>query len=246
MTAPRFRKGDVCRLEYEDERCALEVRDVAVAGSCNNKCSHHVLVSGGRTTLWRCSVILTLLRRPLHVGDQLRNQDGTTCEITTNNAAFCSARLAPGCTHADGTAIEVPPSPLKKGGTLHYLGVTIPSILPVAIPIIRPGSESRGEARPHFATRADVVAALTPHPLRINVDDLAFALFRTDDEVLAFVNRVSDWTAPGQRNCSLRSADDPRWARAMETAWSLDEHGWATRALNRAMAIADAMGAVRT
>lgn len=58
---------------------------------------------------------------------------------------------------------------------------------------------------------------------------LAQALFDTDSEVLAFVARVSE----------AEHAKDPSAAkkRALDVAWERDEHGWATRAHERAAAV---------
>jgi len=61
------------------------------------------------------------------------------------------------------------------------------------------------------------------------LNHLAQALFDTDPEVLAFVERVSE----------AKHAKEPSIAkkRVLDLAWERDEHGWATRARERAAAI---------
>ena len=62
---------------------------------------------------------------------------------------------------------------------------------------------------------------------------LAQAIFDTDPEVLCFVEQVSE----------AKHAKDPVAAkkRALDVAWERDEHGWATRARERAAAIKGAL-----
>ena len=65
------------------------------------------------------------------------------------------------------------------------------------------------------------------------LNHLAQALFDTDPEVLAFVERVSE----------AKHAKDPVAAkkRVLDLAWERDEHGWATRARERATTIKGAL-----
>lgn len=62
---------------------------------------------------------------------------------------------------------------------------------------------------------------------------LAQAIFDTDPEVLTFIELVGE----------VKHAKDPMVAkkRALDVAWERDEHGWATRARERAAAIKGAL-----
>lgn len=66
-----------------------------------------------------------------------------------------------------------------------------------------------------------------------SLNHLAQALFDTDLEVLAFVERVSE----------AKHAKDPSVARkrVLDLAWERDEQGWATRARERAAAVKGAL-----
>lgn len=64
----------------------------------------------------------------------------------------------------------------------------------------------------------------------VRVTWLAQALFRTDEQVVAFVASVADAEVKG----AVTELDETRLAKAMERAWERDENGWATRARNRA------------
>ncbi len=85
-------------------------------------------------------------------------------------------------------------------------------------------------------------------------DVVARALFWTDPEVLAFVATVADagikrletrWSAVTMRAEVVRdvwASDSVRGDAAMQRAWDRDEHGWRSRAEERAVAVVALIG----
>lgn len=93
---------------------------------------------------------------------------------------------------------------------------------------------AKGCGRCGFEACACDALGYTDEPkIDCTLNHLAQALFDTDPEVLAFVERVSE----------AKHAKDPAAAkkRVLNLAWERDEHGWATRARERATAVKGAL-----
>lgn len=209
MSAPQFREGDVVRDGDREERV------VEGAGA-----SGYIHVTCGMSSIWRAPDRLTLLRRPVRVGDTLRRKSDV--QITSEvryiredghvlGHLLCRPLeiVAAEWEHVDGTAID-PPAPEVK-----------PTVTPVdGPPIVRDPELERamGAASPVVVVRvpaaetlADQVRSLAPPWLRgldmrrgsvarslVDTVEAAVekglvrALWETDPEVIAFVKQVSE------------------------------------------------------
>jgi hypothetical protein len=95
------------------------------------------------------------------------------------------------------------------------------------------------------------IPMMPPAPELPTVAQLARALFETDPDVVAFVNRVSDCEIAAMRRGlavamppgAAALVDPRRRQRAMQIAWDRDEHGWSERAQARAASALVLMGA---
>ena len=88
-----------------------------------------------------------------------------------------------------------------------------------------------------FQTCACEYLGCTDEPkVDCTLSHLAQAIFDTDPEVLAFVEEVAETR---YSPCSTLSVEKRRLA--LDKAWQRDENGWATRALQRAAAIKNAL-----
>lgn len=195
----------------------------------------------------------TLLRRPVRVGDvivQTREPNAlaiavdkitptmdyldrpTVCfeGVSNGRMARDAWDYAPNTswTHADGTPIDPPQAATQGAGTMM-------------------------EAAPPYGHKACCwcddcerwrASIPTPPPMP-TVEQLARAIWRTDRRVIAFCASVDDAVAPPQ-------PADADWAkvgeevvrrheRALDIAWTRDEHGWATEAQQRAEQILDVL-----
>lgn len=78
----------------------------------------------------------------------------------------------------------------------------------------------------------------------VDQSDLAWSFWCTDPRVEAFVERVSDWPAPGNNltdcpcvegePCAKCDPHTERYQRCLDLAWERDEGGWRTEAERRA------------
>lgn len=74
-----------------------------------------------------------------------------------------------------------------------------------------------------------------PRPPKLTVDKLARALFETDPDVIAFLDRVGEWLP--QHEVAGPRRLERRWSRARAKAWERNENGWRERAEQRAAAM---------
>jgi hypothetical protein len=204
-SAPKFRVGDVCR--HLDTEVEDTIDRIDPMTHCSHGCSQHLWFQRERV---RCEDFVTLLRRPVQVGDVLRVPDHwfvdnelRTVEaihpsgvVVSQYGDLCEIELlaSRGFTHADGTPIEPPRS----------------------APIDPPQAAKPSEKWwPHvgYASRPP---ALKP---------LARALFDTDPEVTEYVRTRAD-------SSDLRAAAD--------TCWRINDRGFRERCEHRAKAMLEA------
>lgn len=199
---------------------------------------------------------LDLLRRPVRVGDLLVSKYNTSLDVrevaadcyrgwhSDGHMSTLSAALLEGMwTHADGTPIE-PPKAEEKQPTS---AVAIQALYEAQMGQMQnqraaemASARQSGIAQEMQAINARLaqahamLGARYEPPAVPSVEQIARALFKTDERVKAFVRSVADDSirvSPGVYEVNLGAG---KRIKAMQIAWERDEQGWRSEATERA------------